>query len=546
MARWKISPVLIWECRSIARRWQTFAARTVFLGILFLCLVVVWATRVSEDPHLSLNDLARIGEVFFFAIAGTQLALVLLAAPAYTAGAICLDRARGTLADMLVTDLSAAEIVLSKLAARALPVLGLVLAALPILALAMLLGGIDPLAMAGSCMVALGVALVGCALALALSVWSNKPHEVLLTTYLMWVVLLLALPGWVLLPAHWGLGSAPAWLDRSNPFWLSFAPYLQPDSVGLPDYLAFLGSSVALAATLTLFAALTLRRAAVRSVSRGSAGVRRSIPWPRIGPPLDFNPVLWREWHRRGSRWLRVIAAIYVVLAVAAASLAEISSGGRARESMMAFVNAFTFAFGLLLVSVTSVTSLFEERVRGSLDVLMTTPLPTSRITLGKWWGSFRVVVRVTLLPALLACYLASGGGPGTWGLVGLLVLLMLAFGALVNSLGLALATWVPRFGLAVGLNVVVCVLLAAGPTLLLLALAGGNNDALVGLASFSPWFAVGETTFFIGRHVGPNREILYLEWKIASLLCCTAASIVLAVATYLTFDRCLGRVTQR
>ena len=47
---------------------------------------------------------------------GTQLTLVLLAAPAATAGAICVDRRRGTLMHMLMTDLSAGEIVLGKLA----------------------------------------------------------------------------------------------------------------------------------------------------------------------------------------------------------------------------------------------------------------------------------------------------------------------------------------------------------------------------------------------------------------------------------------------
>ena len=34
----------------------------------------------------------------------TQLALILLAAPAATAGAICQDKARGTLAHVMVTD----------------------------------------------------------------------------------------------------------------------------------------------------------------------------------------------------------------------------------------------------------------------------------------------------------------------------------------------------------------------------------------------------------------------------------------------------------
>ena len=71
---------------------------------------------------------------------GVELALVMLAAPAATAGAICLDRARGTLAHMLMTDLSDPEIVLGKLAARLLPVLGLVACTWPVMAISSLLG----------------------------------------------------------------------------------------------------------------------------------------------------------------------------------------------------------------------------------------------------------------------------------------------------------------------------------------------------------------------------------------------------------------------
>ena len=63
--------------------------------------------------------MALLGQWFYIGVVGVQLTLVLVAAPAATAGAICLDRTRGTLADMLVTDLSSAEIVLGTLAARA-------------------------------------------------------------------------------------------------------------------------------------------------------------------------------------------------------------------------------------------------------------------------------------------------------------------------------------------------------------------------------------------------------------------------------------------
>ena len=86
---------------------------------------LVVAAEVA-DVATTIRGLAEVGELFYVAVIGTQLTLVLLAAPAATAGAICLDRARGTLTHLLVTDLSDSEIVLGKLAARLVPVLGLV------------------------------------------------------------------------------------------------------------------------------------------------------------------------------------------------------------------------------------------------------------------------------------------------------------------------------------------------------------------------------------------------------------------------------------
>jgi ABC-type transport system involved in multi-copper enzyme maturation permease subunit len=80
------------------------------------------------DPRYAWREYAALGVLYFYGVSGVELALVMLAAPAATAGAICVDRARGTLAHMLATDLSDPEIVLGKLAARLLPVLGLALA----------------------------------------------------------------------------------------------------------------------------------------------------------------------------------------------------------------------------------------------------------------------------------------------------------------------------------------------------------------------------------------------------------------------------------
>ena len=46
-------------------------------------------------------------------------------------------------------------------------------------------------------------------------------------------------------------------------------------------------------------------------------------------------------------------------------------------------MNVVQVTVGLLLVSVGAATSLAEERVRGSLDVLLTTPMSTRSILAG-------------------------------------------------------------------------------------------------------------------------------------------------------------------
>ena len=167
----------------------------------------------------------------------TQLALVLLAAPAATAGAICLDKARGTLAHVMVTDLTDREVVLGKLAARLVPVLNLIACALPVAALGTLMGGIDPVALTAAFLIAEGWPSSGVLLALALSVWMSKAHEVMIVVFAVWVLWLLALPVFEMNPpGFW----APHWLKVSNPFWLSLAPYNVPGMTSLWEPSGFL------------------------------------------------------------------------------------------------------------------------------------------------------------------------------------------------------------------------------------------------------------------------------------------------------------------
>ena len=202
------------------------------MTILLAAITSIANSRTSINPVNTWRDYAALGKSYFYAIIGVELTLVLLAAPAATAGAICVDRARGTLTHILATDLSDPEIVLGKLAARLLPILGLVACTWPVLAISSLLGGIDPTALTMAFAIILAVALLGCSMALALSVWARRPHEVVLVTYSFWMFVLLIWPvGSVgssgrlaALVSHWSL--------VADPYYLAFAPYLCPTRWG--------------------------------------------------------------------------------------------------------------------------------------------------------------------------------------------------------------------------------------------------------------------------------------------------------------------------
>jgi ABC-type transport system involved in multi-copper enzyme maturation permease subunit len=545
-------PVFVYEWITVSRRWQGYALRSLFVLGLMAALLVMRISRGADvivAATTVLRALAQLGEGFFIGVIGTQLTLVLLAAPAATAGAICLDRSRGTLTHLLMTDLSDREIVLGKLAARLTPILTLVAATLPVMELLTLLGGVDPAALLGAFLVTLGVAVLGCSLALVFSIWVRRTHEALLATYAVWGLWLLGEPMLDQINRATGLSlSVPP--RTANPYLLAFAPYWQPSSVDWHDYAGFLAVTWGISAILALLAVRTMRRACTRDAERRAA--RRSrrpaagIEFAKslatrllgpAGPVLDFNPILWREWHRnRPPRWARIVATLFVAMALMFSLLAINNPNG---GELPPFVNAFQVAIGLLFLSVIAATSLAEERVRGSLDVLMTTPLETWEIVIGKWLGTYRLVPLLAILPVMVVLGIGNAEGR-QWPAATHMVAFVLCSGAAITSLGLAMATWCPRLGRAVGLTVSLYLLVAVGWLFLVVGIRNGFDSR--GLMMGSPWFWSGMMTAAARRGSPDEAWTPGYCWTLAYAL----TALVLLAATLKTFDRCLGRVESR
>ena len=263
------------------------------------------------------------------------------------------------------------------------------------------------------------------------------------------------------------------------------------------------------------------------------------------GPSLDRNPVLWRECQRkRPSRWDLVLWGTYVLLCggFSLYSIGLMIGGQRWGRELGMVVNALQVAGGLLLLSVSAATSLAEERQRGSLDVLMATPLPTRSIVWGKWWGTFRSVPRLLILPSLLTIALSFYTGH-LWG-VALMAALILAYGAAITSLGLALATWIPRMGRAVGTTVgLYTIMCIAWIPLTFIHLRGGPGDDGNGVAAGSPLMGVGIYSSLLAGD-GPSREFVgQTAWTIFWTIAYGGVALALLLATLGTFNRCLGRI---
>ncbi len=561
--RWETGPVFAFESLVATRRWQTYALRSAYVALLLFGLTMTWGP--SDQTIRTLADSAKIVGVFFRTLIAVQLAVVLLAAPAATASAVCVDKSRGTLLHALVTDLTDREIVLGKLGARLIPVLSLLACGLPVLAIGSFLGGLDLAAAVGAELVTVGTAVVCCSLALLASVWARKPHQSLLLAYVVVGLWLAVAP----LAFFLFLSGPPATPGAvivlvSNPILAAFAPDLSAPtwSLGLKEQVGFLLGALVIASALTQIAILRLRPTVLRQVSRPAKRARPDAPARLLdylpGPSLDRNAILWREWHRkRPSRWT---GRFWMAYAIASAVASIYVLGGyyvwpdnlvyRNIHTVAAQVNAWQVSIGLLLLSVSAATSLAEERDRGSLEVIMTTPLSAREIVWGKWCGTIATVPRLAILPL----WVGIGAAMISQGWDGLILMfgLILAYAAAITSFGLALATWIKRLGRVVVISVVAYVLIAVGWPLIVAVIGMSNGVPRTDvdwLLLASPFFGIFETTERASWLPGGwwyGRASWNPLWPLFWIGAYSAAAAILAYATLLTFDRCMGRAVER
>ena len=185
--------VLMREVSRTARRWQTYGMRSAFsAALLGFMLVAIWL--VVQSGQIDTGESGTLGRNLFIGISAFQVLLAVIVAPLLVARGIIEERLDDTVELLVLTRLTAAQVVGSKVMSRVLLVLMVILGALPVLALVTQLGGVSVIEVAAvSLHTVTAVLLLGC-MGAFFAVFTRSP---LLATF---AAVLYVLPAFLLLP----------------------------------------------------------------------------------------------------------------------------------------------------------------------------------------------------------------------------------------------------------------------------------------------------------------------------------------------------------
>src|SRR5437868_6931854 len=302
-----IGPVLAQELLLGSRRSRQHLFRRIYTGwlaaqvLFFYFLYLVDANIIGYKMFgAAINNHATtdFATSFVGKLVYQQLVLLLLATPAFAAGAITDEKASGTLQYLLAADLASSEIILGKLLGRAAQVAVLALAALPLLCFIGVFGGLNLLFLLALLAVSIAPMFALGAASLLASVWSKQTRDAVLAVYFVGIV------GYLVL---WYLG----WLAPFDPLYV-----LDPAWGASPDVKALAGRLLLSILAWGGIGALSLGLATwrLRSVylkQLEGEGRAKKVRWwrARRGAIAD-EPIRWKERHVEGVAPLAMLRRV--------------------------------------------------------------------------------------------------------------------------------------------------------------------------------------------------------------------------------------------
>jgi ABC-2 type transport system permease protein len=147
MSRLVTNPMILKELQQRLRERRAWLLPTLYL--LVLSGTVSFAYYASTDPAMAGGPKevqgADIGMAIFLTVIFTQIVVLLLMAPVFSAASLTIEKEQRTLAGLLTSLLTAPQIWWGKFVAALLYILLLLCSALPLLAISFAFGGVEPM-----------------------------------------------------------------------------------------------------------------------------------------------------------------------------------------------------------------------------------------------------------------------------------------------------------------------------------------------------------------------------------------------------------------
>ena len=408
------NPIFVREFYSVARAWKTRLIIAVYLLILAGLLLILWPTGGVQS--VVTQGARKIFAIFFT----TDLALLLLMIPAFSAGTITSEREQGTYPALFSTLLTPFDILTGKLGACSTMIVVMTLLSMPLAAVCALAGGVDAIFMIRIMTILLVTALTYGILGLACSSVCRHTTAAVLLNYVL--VLLFAGATWLpsallsnLLPDLNGWFQA---LRSISPF-DAMMYLLYPDAYKLTmstdgeplltPFAIFLIASAVLALIGLLVFRRNIRRAEIRSrrqkgevYSDTRKAIKRKLTFPfylldplRRKKPIGrfSNPVFVAEMRSKlfanSNFVIRTVSAIFVISMVMLTLLA-FQMGEEIHAGTVRMV-AIVFQIGIVALLAPGVSSglITDEITNGTFDALRMTPISPLTLIFGKLKATF-------------------------------------------------------------------------------------------------------------------------------------------------------------
>lgn len=559
-------PIFTREATTAPRQLRHFLARAGYVAALFVLMYTADQAVFGWQQVRTIGDTARFGTLLFEIFSLVQLPLVLFFALIFCAGSIAQEKDRRTLLLLLMTDLSATELVVGKLASSLLIVLVLIGVSAPVFFLVHLLGGVSADQILWVLALCLAVAVAAGSWGALVAFWREKTFQTL-------AIGVLGIVGFLgIVEASVAFLGPLDWLVALNPFRTllklvdPFARDRNPVAIRSVTALSGLG--------LTLIG-VTIQRLRTWNPSRttytepeeetdaesGETRVRHRRIWA--------NPVIWREIRTRAyGRKVQLIKLAYLLLAAAVVYLLANDNDStlmmnRIPPASLGIVGLSLLS--LLLINAQAVTSLTSERDGKTLDLLLATEITASEFIYGKLGGIAYNTKELIVVPLALTAWQATNGDM-LWETFTFLMFGFLILVAFAAMLGLHSSLTFEDSRAAIGNSLGTLFFLFIGIFVFLLLLVEASGSLASQLLSFVVFIGLGSICLWASlTHKNPSPALtLAAGWlpfmtfysiteflREGSLSVCIAivavygfTSLAMLVPAVSAFDVALGRTT--